>query len=99
MAASACELTFFERQKRQAAGARFLRAGMSATGEPETPIIARGSLQTAFPKLHAIWEFKSGSKTLDSMEVFERVSSVKHGCMSRDSALVRSQGYHAGSED
>lgn len=42
-------ITFLERQKRQAAGARLLRAGMSATDEAETPMMVGERFQTAFP--------------------------------------------------
>jgi hypothetical protein len=67
--------TFFERQKRQAAGARLLRAGMSATNEREMPMIVGDVFQTASPELSANMVNTTCPKTLAGVEALERVSS------------------------
>jgi hypothetical protein len=69
------QITFFERQNRHAAGARFLRAGMSATHEREMPMTVGNMFQTASPELSIIMVNTTSPKTLAGLEAFERVSS------------------------
>lgn len=71
-----CKITFFERQKRQAAGARLLRAGMSATDEADMPIVVGEILQIASPKLSAIMVNTTYPMSLAGLEAFERVRPV-----------------------
>lgn len=69
------QITFFERQKRHAAGARLLRAGMSATHEREIPMILGDIFQTASPELSAIMVNTNCPKTLTGVDAVERVSA------------------------
>lgn len=67
--------TFFERQKRQAAGARLLRAGMSATQEHEMPMFVGYMFQMASPALSAMIINTTCPMTWASVKAFGRVSS------------------------